>query len=395
MDWEVRQLGEVAKISSGGTPSRSHPEFWNGSIPWVTTSQIDYRVIYDSDEKITEEGLSRSASRLYSKGTLLMAMYGQGVTRGRVGILGIEAAINQACAAIQPSSALRTSFLFHYASLAYGHIRKVAHGGNQANLSGELIASVHVPIPTVDEQDNISAVLDSWDSIIGVCEDLLDAKQQLKSGLMQKLLTGECRFPEFGKRGNGGSNGWKDYHLGDLFDERVEIGRGDLPLLSITGDRGVVNRDDLDKKDTSNADKAKYLRITPGDIGYNTMRMWQGVSALSELEGIISPAYTVCIPKSGKIDGKFAAYLFKFQPIVHRFWRYSQGMVNDTLNLKFHNFAEVRVKIPALDEQREIAALLSGCDKEIVLLESELEDLRDQKKGLMQKLLTGKIRVRV
>ena len=158
--------------------------------------------------------------------------------------------------------------------------------------------------------------------------------------------------------------------------------------------KGVIFYAGFDN-DTSNADKGKYLRIAPGDIGYNTMRMWQGVSALSELEGIISPAYTVCIPKSDKIDGSFAAYLFKHQPIVHSFWRYSQGMVDDTLNLKFHNFAQVRVQIPLLEEQRKVVAVLSRCDREIGLLERKLGSLREQKEGLMQRLLTGKVRVRV
>lgn len=244
--------------------------------------------------------------------------------------------------------------------------------------------SILIIVPPIEEQHTIAVVLACWSSGIVHFEKLISDKRHLKAGLMQQLLT----------RKRGGK-GWKWHHLGELFDERVEIGRGDLPLLSITGDRGIVNRDDLVKKDTSNADKRKYLRIAPGDIGYNTMRMWQGVSALSDLEGIISPAYTVCIPKRDKIDGKFAAYLFKHQPVVHRFWSYSQGMVDDTLNLKFHNFAQVRVEIPPVEAQREIVTVLSGCDREIALLDDKLDCLREQKKGLMQKLLTGKIRVKV
>lgn len=325
-------------------------------------------------------------------------------TRELVGLAGLYAGIPEQCSYSDLLMRVRVDegrILPEFALLAllapFGrqYFASSARGtsGTMVKINGHILEQFPVPLPPAREQKQISAVLGSWDEAIQQNLALLAAKRRLKAGLMQRLLTGKHRFPTFDKGGKAGSNGWKTYHLGELFDERVETGRGDLPLLSITGDRGVVDRNDLDKKDTSNADKGKYLRIAPGDIGYNTMRMWQGVSALSALEGIVSPAYTVCIPKADKIDGTFAAYFFKFQPVVHRFWRYSQGMVDDTLNLKFHNFAQVRVKIPSLEEQREIAALLSGCDAEIALLDKELEALREQKKGLMQKLLTGKVRV--
>ena len=122
------------------------------------------------------------------------------------------------------------------------------------------------------------------------------------------------------------------------------------------------------------------------------MRMWQGVSGVSSLEGIVSPAYTICIPKK-EIDAQFAGYLFKFPPIIHLFHRFSQGLVNDTLNLKFHNFAQIVVKIPPIEEQRKIAEVLRCCDTEIEQLKRLQSAYITQKKGLIQKLLTGKVRV--
>jgi len=125
------------------------------------------------------------------------------------------------------------------------------------------------------------------------------------------------------------------------------------------------------------------------------MRMWQGVNAVSSIEGIVSPAYTICIPKKG-ISSKFVAYYFKFQPVVHNFWRYSQGLVSDTLNLKFHHFAQISIEFPPPPpEQHAIAELLQTANEEIRVLEAELAALEKQKRGLMQKLLTGTIRVRV
>jgi type I restriction enzyme S subunit len=184
-----------------------------------------------------------------------------------------------------------------------------------------------------------------------------------------------------------------EYYLGDLFAERNETNRVDLPLLSVTGDRGLVPRDEIERRDTSNVDKSKYKRVAAGDIAYNTMRMWQGVSALSTLEGIVSPAYTVIVP-GPKIVPSFARHLFKLPAVVHLFFRYSQGLVDDTLNLKYERFVKVKVRIPIdLDEQRRIAETMDVADKEIGLLEVLSEQIGRQKRGLMQKLLKGELSV--
>jgi type I restriction enzyme S subunit len=121
--------------------------------------------------------------------------------------------------------------------------------------------------------------------------------------------------------------------------------------------------------------------------------MWQGVAGLSRIEGIVSPACTICIP-SGRIDAQFAAYLFKHLPMIDAFRRNSQGLVDDTLALKFPNFARIHVTIPAVREQKRIAAVLDVCDREIELLQKQLAALKEQKRGLMQKLLTGELRVK-
>jgi type I restriction enzyme S subunit len=237
-----------------------------------------------------------------------------------------------------------------------------------------------------DIAKKIAEILSTWDKDIEKTRELISAKKRLKKGLMQQLLTGKKRFRE-------ASGQWKEYTLGELFDERIELNIGHLPLLAITGNRGVILASEIERKDSSAADKSRYKRIVPGDIGYNTMRMWQGVSAISSMEGIVSPAYTVCIPKEN-IDSQFIGYYFKFPPIIYLFWRYSQGLVNDTLNLKFHNFSQIRIKLPVPKEQKKIAEILFAIDIEINSLEKKIAALKKQKRGLMQKLLTGEIRVK-
>ena len=121
------------------------------------------------------------------------------------------------------------------------------------------------------------------------------------------------------------------------------------------------------------------------------MRMWQGVSAVSSLKGIVSPAYTVCTPTKNS-HACFFEHLFKFPSIINLFHRYSQGLVNDTLNLKFHHFAQIKLFAPNNDEQIKIASILTIIDEKIDLLFNQKMALHKQKQGLMQKLLTGEIR---
>jgi type I restriction enzyme, S subunit len=384
--WGVRRLGVLAKVTTGGTPSRVKPEYWNGPVPWVTTGEIDFNMITSTEERITDAGVANSSAKIFPKGTVLMAMFGQGVTRGKVAMLGVDAAFNQACVAIVPQSGVTPRYLYHFLAHRYDHIRSIANTGSQANLNAALIRGLEVIVPPLPAAAAITRIGDTFDRLLDRLAQQIKARRKFKCGLLQQLLTGQSRFPEFRKRSR------EERVLGELFTERDETGRPDLPLLSITADRGIVPRDTLERGDTSSADKTLYRRIAPGDIGYNTMRMWQGVSALSNLEGIVSPAYTICTP-GRDAHGGFFAHLFKFPPVVHLFWRYSQGLVDDTLNLKFHEFSQIRVTIPPFDEQSKIAALLDAFDAESSLLRNLHAALKEQKKGLMQKLLTGRIRV--
>lgn len=248
------------------------------------------------------------------------------------------------------------------------------------------LESLPLTLPSPVEQTRIADILGTWDEALEKLDALIAAKQRSKQGLMQQLLTGKRRLSGYAKP-------WSQAKLGELFTSRTETNRPDLPLLSITADQGVVPRDTLEKRDTSSEDKSKYLRIAPGDIGYNTMRMWQGVSALSALEGIVSPAYTICTP-TNQIDGRFAAHFFKLPHTVSLFHRYSQGLVDDTLNLKFPSFAVIEVSIPTdVAEQTAIADILDAADAELYLLHDRRAALDEQKRGLMQQLLTGKLRV--
>lgn len=252
------------------------------------------------------------------------------------------------------------------------------------------LREVVVPVlESAEARAKAAFYLDRVQHIVDTLSAVIAAKREFKRGLMQELLTGRRRFPEFA------SEPWIEAPLGELFSERSETGFEHLPLLAVTGDRGVVLRDELDRRDTSSKDKSKYKRVCPGDIAYNTMRMWQGVSGLSQYEGIVSPAYTVVTP-TGPMMGRYARHLFKLPRIVHSFWRHSQGLVDDTLSLKFPRFAIIQVTFPSrLDEQQRIASVLDAIDREIEVLIHIRTAYDNQKRGLMQKLLTGELTVPV
>jgi type I restriction enzyme S subunit len=185
--WEVRTIGEIAKTRTGGTPARDNIKYWeNGTIPWVKTGEINFGVINSTNEKITDDGLTRSAAKIFPKGTLLVAMYGQGITRGRVGILGIEAATNQACAAIIPHSEAQVSslFLFYFIEYHYENIRKLGHGANQKNMNAALVRGFPIAFPKADEQKETINILSRVDAKLL----LFNRKQNLLSALFRTLL---------------------------------------------------------------------------------------------------------------------------------------------------------------------------------------------------------------
>lgn len=139
------------------------------------------------------------------------------------------------------------------------------------------------------------------------------------------------------------------------------------------------------RKDNSSEDKSNYKVVKIGDIAYNTMRMWQGVSGVSRYEGIVSPAYTVTYLNNG--DAAFFGSLFKQSRVIFDFCRYSQGLVSDTWNLKFKHFSEIKVTVPkSILEQQKISEFLTSLDEKISVIGNELNRAKAFKKGLLQQM---------
>lgn len=386
--WQTATISDLAAIAGGS----GFPEIYQGNPtgdhPFIKVSDLNLpgneKHVRTANNWISEDVRKKLKAKLQPTGAIVFAKVGGALLTNKRRILTRPTVIDNNMMSLAATAA-DPGFLYQVMlSIDLGRYRQE---GAVPSINGTRVGEIALDTPPLPEQRKIADILSTWDESLETLDALIVAKDSQKQALMQQLLTGKTRV-------KGAKGKWISAKLGDLFDERVERDRIDLPLLSITADRGVVPRDELAKRDTSSEDKSKYLRIAPGDIGYNTMRMWQGVSALSTLEGIVSPAYTICRP-TDRIDGKFAAHFFKFPHTIHLFHRWSQGLVDDTLNLKFPSFSVIEVVVPeSIAEQQQIAAILDTADQELTLLRTQRQALDQQKRGLMQRLLTGKIRVK-
>jgi len=179
--------------------------------------------------------------------------------------------------------------------------------------------------------------------------------------------------------------------LGDILKLRSERTRPVATLLSVTAERGVIPQSESGRRDSSSEDKSLYLDVHPGDIVYNTMRMWQGVSGVAEKGGIVSPAYTVCRPTED-VHSRFLGYLLKEPRLVAKFLNRSQGLVSDTWNLRYSDFKKIDINLPPLAEQRRIAEILDEVDVQIKALHAQMEKLRVAGHALLEAALSDALR---
>ena len=188
-EWVSGPLGAIFDTTSGGTPNRSEASYWDGDIPWITTSLVNFEVITGAEEYISQAGLKNSSAKLLPKGTVLIAMYGQGKTRGQVALLGVEATTNQACAAVLPKKGINPYFAFSNLAGRYDDFRKLSNSGGQENLSQALIREFPFSYPVDDlEQQRIADCLASLDTLITAATQELETLKTHKKGLMQQLF---------------------------------------------------------------------------------------------------------------------------------------------------------------------------------------------------------------
>ena len=191
-NWELRKLGDLAEMYSGGTPPTTNDSFYNGDIPWVVIADMTKsgKYIYKTDKTITETGLQNSSAKLFKKGVILFAMY---ASIGKCTIAQMDTACNQAILGIS-TKLIDTEFLYYY--LVYNESKFILMGqtGTQSNLNKEIVQELRIPLPQRNEQIEIAGILSNIDNEIDVLEQKLRKSQMIKQGMMQALLTGKIRL---------------------------------------------------------------------------------------------------------------------------------------------------------------------------------------------------------
>lgn len=271
--------------------------------------------------------------------------------------------------------------------------KKINHGVRDdglLNLTEKDFYRCLLPVPPLAEQKKISEILDHCDKLIKRCEAKVDEYKSLKKTCLSKMFpkngsnAPEFRFPGF-------KDAWEQRKLGECFDERTERS-ADGELIAVTINSGVVKASELNRHDNSSEDKSNYKVVRVNDIAYNSMRMWQGASGYSQYDGILSPAYTVVIPREN-VNPVFFSYMFKRTDMIHEFQINSQGLTSDTWNLKFPAFSTISANVPKSEEQRAIGKYFTNLDHLITLHQRESEEYTKLKKAMSQLLLTGIVRV--
>jgi type I restriction enzyme S subunit len=392
-DWEVKKIGEITLSTAGGTPSTLIDEYWGGSIKWMSSGELHQKRVYDVEGRITDNGLKNSSTRIIPENCVLIGLAGQGKTRGTVAINKVELCTNQSIAAIFPSDIFDPDYLFFNLDSRYTELRNQSTGdGGRGGLNLTIINSLSVPLPPISEQRTIATALSDADALLTALDALIAKKRLVKQGAMQELLTGKRRLPGF-------SGEWEVKKLGDIADikdgthqtpEYVDYG---IPFFSV---ENITNNEFANTKFISeeehNVLKKNYkiengdiLMTRIGSIGNCKLIDWDVNAsfyvslALLKIKNAVSPEF---IYQYSKGDS--------FQKEAEK--NSLQWAVPKKINLGA--ISKIRICIPALiEEQQAIAEILSDMDAEIAALEQKREKTRLLKQGMMQELLTGRIRL--
>ena len=405
-DWDVKELNQISTITrlAGYEYSSIWKETKNGEIIALRGFNIGKNQIIEKDfARISNDlSLKLNRSRLY-KNDVIYPCVG---TIGNAVVIeeNDKYHIQQNIAKISPNIAkLNPKYLAYYlmSDLGLKEIDKFNGSSSQPNILVGSIRKYSIGIPSNPEQEKIAEILSTWDKAIELKEKLIEEKKEFKRGLIQKLLVGKIRFKEYVKNPNLQEvrrystlpEDWSIKKASSIFSNISKKNNDNEKLLSATQDNGVIPRDMLDGDVMSpSGDTNSYKLVEEGDFVIS-LRTFQGGIEYSCYRGIISPAYTV-IKNKIPICADFYRYIFKSKLFIDRLASSVIG-IRDGKQISYGDFSFMFLPYPELKEQEKIAFSLKNLDDNIELLELELNHLKEQKKGLMQLLLTGIVRVEV
>lgn len=408
-EWEIKCISEIAKVKTGGTPSKSKPEYWfNGIIPWMSSGEINNKRIFNLKEKITELGFKNSNTTLLPVNTIMIAMNGQGKTRGTVAILCVETTCNQSLAGILPSTNFNSEYLYYYLESQYEKLRSIT-GEGRSGLNLRLINSFQVVLPSMNEQQKIAEILTTVDEQIESIAQLIEKTMELKNGLLQQLLTTGIGHTQFKKTALGEIPvAWEVTnffeHIINILDFRgktpkkigMDWGNGDIPALSANNVKmGYIDfsaecylgSEELYKKWMTKGD------LRQGDVLFTMEAPLGNVAQVPDNNKYILSQRVVAFKTDDQLNDCYLKYFLMSPHFQMGLEKNSTGTTAKGISQK--NLSKLKMIIPPLDEQQKIAEILSAVDDQIQSYQQEKAKYEELKRGLIQQLLTGKIRVTV
>lgn len=384
-NWTQTTLNHVAEVQTGIAKGNSI----NGStvsIPYLRVANVQDGHV---DLSIMKEIVLRpSEVDRYSlrKGDVLFTEGGDfdKLGRGTVWNAEIEPCLHQNHVfAVRPSPKhLLPEFLAFQAASEYGRRYfqlSSKQSTNLASINSTQLKQFPVRLPPLLEQRQIVAILRTWDKAIEKLEALREAKERIKGFFRQRLFETEYVSHNRLQRAR------------DLFEPVSERARPDLPLLAVMQDVGIVRRDELDRRVVMpDGDASGYKVVRPGDFVIS-LRSFEGGLEYSQVLGLVSPAYTILRPFT-ELVGDYYRHFFKSPSFIGRLDKLIFG-IRDGKQIAFRDFGDMLIPAPPLEDQKKRAEVLASVEAELDLIRAEIEALRRQRRGLMQKLLTGEWRV--
>jgi len=387
VDWEVRTLKDCCLIKGEYGINAAAVEYSEELPTYIRITDIDDDGNYNGLKKVSVND-ENSGNFLLQAGDIVFARTGATVGKtylydSKDGVLVFAGFLIRFRT---NEKFLIPQHLKHFTSTNqyWNWVKTVSMRSGQPGINAEEYGSIKILLPPLPEQKTIAHVLGLMDSAINTNNRLIAQKELQKKWLMQNLLTGKRRLKKF----NGE---WNKLGAEEIFKSVSIKGSENEELLSATQDKGIIPRSMLEGRVTMPTNGTEsYKLVEPGDFVVS-LRSFQGGLEYSYYKGIVSPAYTILKTKK-KIDDEFYKQYFKSNDFIGHLAIAVIG-IRDGKQISYDDFCTVRIPYPSLDEQTAIAKVLQTADKEIQQLKAKTEKLREQKKGLMQMLLTGKRRL--
>ncbi|MET2643863.1 restriction endonuclease subunit S [Escherichia coli] len=390
--WSYNLLDNIAERCSGHTPSKSFPEYWNGGIKWISLAdscRLDKGYVYETDKEISLEGIKNSSAEVHPAETVVLSR-DAGV--GKSGVMATPMAVSQHFIAwkCDNKEKLHSWYLYNWLQLNKEEFERQAVGSTIKTIGLPYFKKLRIAVPPFDEQKKIAQILSTWDKAISVTEKLLANSQRQKKALMQQLLTGKKRL--LNENGGRFIGEWCTCTLSEV----AHIIMGSSPKSEAYNDNGLglpLIQGNADIKCRVSCPRVYTSDITkecsPGDI-LLSVRAPVGTVALSQHKACIGRGISAIKSKRKMSQSFLYQWFLWFEPK----WCYlSQGSTFESINSD--DIKTLKLSVPNFEEQQKIATVLSAADDEIATLEKKLACLKDEKKALMQQLLTGKRRVKI